>query len=147
MTSLLRSRTPDLALVALAVTAAVLSVTGGPQVLRALTIGVLLVVGPGLALVRVLGVTDALTGAVVAVGVSLSLSTGAATAQLYARLWDPQATVVALAGATILLAGRSASVRSPRTGRPKAHVHVPVHPRPRPHRQMHSHRRSAAHGA
>jgi hypothetical protein len=86
----------------------------GPGGLRLAVIGLLMLAGPGTALVLLLRLDPPrsvqATGALplsiaVAIAFSLTMSTLVATAMIYARLWSPPVGVCILAAATLALLG------------------------------------------
>lgn len=97
------------AVAALAIAAAPLSFFG-PQELRLAVIGLLMLAGPGTALVLLLRFSSPgaprATGtlplaAAIAVASSLAFSTVVATAMIYARIWSPPVAVCLLSGVTL----------------------------------------------
>src|SRR6478752_4563071 len=86
----------------------------GPEGLRLAVIGLLMLAGPGTALVLLLGfghprsgqATGALPlGIAIAIAFSLTMSTLVATAMIYARLWSPPAGVCVLSIMTLAFLG------------------------------------------
>lgn len=64
---------------------------------------VFLLAGPGLALAQAIGVDDIFPLITVSIAVSLSLAIVLAGSLLYAEIWVPEATLLILAGITMLL--------------------------------------------
>ncbi|AXJ08801.1 hypothetical protein [Arthrobacter sp. PM3] len=86
----------------------------GPEGLRLAVIGLLMLAGPGTALVLLLRLdpprSAQATGALplsiaIAIATSLAMSTLVATAMIYARLWSPPAGVCILALVTLAFLG------------------------------------------
>ena len=86
----------------------------GPEGLRLAVIGLLMLAGPGTALVlflrfdppRSAQATGALPLSVaIAIAFSLAMSTLVATAMIYARLWSPPAAVCLLSALTLVFLG------------------------------------------
>jgi hypothetical protein len=98
-----------------ALAAAAVSLGDAPLAIRVPVVFVFAILGPGAAVVPLLGLRDPLGEFALAIGVSLAADVAVGTTLLYAHAWSPQAglailVVVALAaaGAQIVTAGRRA---------------------------------------
>jgi hypothetical protein len=82
-----------------------LVVVDAPSPLRSIVVLVFLGIVPGLSIVNIFGLGDALQKAVMSVGLSLALDTIIAGLALYAGLWSPNGILTALIGITLVGAG------------------------------------------
>jgi hypothetical protein len=113
--SAVRSRWADIAL-ASAVLAGVFQVVGAHSPVRVAVILWFVLVCPGLAVVRLLRLSDPVAELSLAVAVSIALAVGVAGIGLYSGLWSPGATLAVLIAITIgavaaPLAGRRPGAR------------------------------------
>jgi hypothetical protein len=107
---------PAIVLAASLAAAAAFALSGGPSPLRTAAVLTFLALGPGLALVPLIGLNEAWSELTLALAVSLALDTTVAGALVYAGIWSPAIALavliaVSLVGTSIQLvrAGRQAA--------------------------------------
>ncbi len=103
---------PEVALALAGVALPLVLVLEPPQPLRALGAGALLLLLPGLALLRVFPLADLVLGLLVAVSTSVALTVLVSTALMYADVWSWQLTLLLLGGLVVVLSGWSGWRRS-----------------------------------
>ncbi|MEP6816645.1 MAG: hypothetical protein ABI873_13955 [Marmoricola sp.] len=120
------------AVLALSASAAVVVLLGGPHWMSLLVVGTFMLASPGLVLVEMLRVRDGLLGLVLSMMVGPVLWVVLSTGQVFAGLWNPRITVLAVAGllalaaSMLLLALRGVSVPETSRHRFRSHQHDKV---------------------
>jgi hypothetical protein len=91
-----------------AILACAVVLTDAPTAVRAVVVAWFTLVGPGGAVVPLLGLSDRTAELMLCLAVSLSLDLGVACGLLYAGAWSPAAGIVVLAAFTLAVAGHRA---------------------------------------
>jgi hypothetical protein len=100
----------------LGIIAAAFSVSGTPSVVRAVLVGVFVLVVPGWSLLEVWELTHGWLGVALVVATSVALASAVATAMLYLGMWSATLALLVLVGITVVIDLFRAIVQVVRSG-------------------------------